>query len=90
MRDFEQRDPALASACSHGSWLAGCSGVSFAEVEDFCTDLMFKDVSWTGQYALPAEILECRLRQWKLRFGLEPVDGNESNSLTIASRATTD
>ena len=54
-------------------------GLSFAEVEDFCTDVLRKLVL-DGPDARPREILECRLRQWKHRFGIEPVDGNESNA----------
>ena len=54
-------------------------GLSFAEVEDFCTDVLRKLVL-DGPDARPQEILECRLRQWKHRFGIEPVDGNESNA----------
>ena len=54
-------------------------GLSFAEVEDFCTDLLRKLVL-DGPDARPREILECRLRQWKHRFGAELVDGTESNA----------
>ena len=54
-------------------------GVSFAEVEDFCTDVLRKLVL-DGPDARSGEILECRLRQWKQRFGVEPVDGRVSNS----------
>ena len=54
-------------------------GLSFAEVEDFCTDLLRKLVL-DGPEARPREIVECRLRQWKHRFGTEPVDGTESNA----------
>ena len=54
-------------------------GLSFAEVEDFCTDLLRKLVL-DGPDARPQEIVECRLRQWKRRFGKEPVDGTESNA----------
>lgn len=54
-------------------------GLSFAEVEDFGTDLLRKLVL-EGPDARPIEILECRLRQWKNRFGVEPVAGTEPNS----------
>ena len=54
-------------------------GGSFAEVEDFCTDLLRKRVL-DGPDAHPGEILECRLRQWRRRFGVESIDGNKSNS----------
>ena len=54
-------------------------GASFAEVEDLCTDLLRKWVL-EGPDVHPEEILECRLRQWKQRFAVEPVDGNESKS----------
>ena len=54
-------------------------GLSFAEVEDFCTDLLRKLVL-DGPDARPKEILECRLRQWKNRIGVEPVDGTVSNA----------
>ena len=54
-------------------------GLSFAEVEDFCTDLLRKLVL-EGPDARSREIVECRLRQWKHRFGVEPVDGTESNA----------
>ncbi len=48
-------------------------GLSFAEVEDFCTDLVRK-LAMDGIDARPKEILECRLRQWKSRLGVERVD----------------
>ena len=54
-------------------------GLSFAEVEDFCTDLLRKLVL-DGPDARPREILDCRLQQWKNRFGVEPADGIESNT----------
>ena len=54
-------------------------GLSFAEVEDFCTDLLRKLVL-DGPHARPRDIVECRLRQWKHRFATEPVDGNEPNA----------
>ena len=54
-------------------------GLSFAEVEDFCTDLLRKLVL-DGPDARPREILDCRLRQWKNRFGVEPADGTESKA----------
>ena len=52
-------------------------GLSFAEVEDFCTDLLRKLVV-DGPDARPDEILACRLRQWKNRFGAPAIDGIES------------
>ncbi len=54
-------------------------GLSFAEVDAFCTDLLRKLVL-DGPDARPREILECRLRQWKHRFRVEQVDGTESNA----------
>ena len=54
-------------------------GLSFAEVEDFCTDLLRKLVL-DGPDARPREILNCRLRQWKNRFEVEPVGGTDSNT----------
>ena len=48
-------------------------GLSFAEVEDFCIDLLRKLVL-DGPDACPEEILDCRLRQWKKRFGMAPSD----------------
>ena len=78
LRGFEQRT--RHSLCMQPRELARrLRGVSFAEVEDFCTDLLRKLVL-DGPDAQPAEILECRLRQWKHRFGVESVDGNESKS----------
>lgn len=53
-------------------------GLSFAEVEDFCTDLLRKLVL-DGSDAHPKEILDCRLRHWKNRFEGARVDGAESN-----------
>ncbi len=49
-------------------------GLSFAEVEDFSTDLLRKLIL-DGPDACPEAILDCRLRQWKKRFGIASVDG---------------
>ena len=53
-------------------------GLSFAEVEEFCTDLLRKLVL-DGPEARPKEILESCLRQWKNRFGLDQIDESKSN-----------
>jgi len=53
-------------------------GLSFAEVEDFCNDLLRKLIV-EGPDARPEEILTCRLRQWKNRFGAPSVNGKESH-----------
>ena len=52
-------------------------GLSYAEVEDFCTDLLRKLVVDRPD-ARPEEILNCRLRLLKSRFGTQPVDGTKS------------
>ncbi|MCY4342460.1 MAG: ATP-binding protein [Gammaproteobacteria bacterium] len=52
-------------------------GLSFAEVEEFCTDLLRKLVV-DGPDARPDEVLACRLRQWKNRFRPLPVVATES------------
>ena len=52
-------------------------GLSFAEVEDFCTELLRKLVL-DGPDARAKEILKQLLSQWKNRFRIEPVDRNES------------
>ena len=54
-------------------------GLSFAEVEDFCTDLL-RTMILDGPDARPREVLDCRLRQWKNRFRVEPVDEIESHA----------
>lgn len=54
-------------------------GLSFAEVEDFCTDLLRKLVL-DGSDAIPREILNYRLRQWKNRFGEISADGSAAQA----------
>ncbi len=49
-------------------------GLSFAEIEDFCTDLLRKQVL-NGPDAVPKKTLDCLLRQRKQRFGAASVDG---------------
>lgn len=49
-------------------------GLSFADVEEFCTDLLRKLVL-DGPDARPKDILDCRLRQWKDRSGAATDDG---------------
>ena len=49
-------------------------GLSFAEVEDFCIDLLRRLVL-DGPDACPEEILDRRLRQWKQRLGVTPAAG---------------
>ena len=49
-------------------------GLSFAEVEEFCTDLLRKLVL-DGPDARPKDILDCRLRQWKDRSVAAADDG---------------
>ena len=49
-------------------------GLSFAEVEDFCIDLLRKLVL-DGPDACPEEVLDRRLRQWKKRLGMTPAAG---------------
>ncbi len=52
-------------------------GLSFAEIEDFCTDLLRKQVL-DGPDACPKRTLDCRLRQWNHRPGVVSFDGFDS------------
>ena len=54
-------------------------GLSFAEVEDFCTDLL-RRLILDGPDASPEEVLHCRLRRWKNRIGAVLVDSTESQA----------
>ncbi len=46
-------------------------GLSFAEIEDFCTDLLRKSVL-DGPDARPKEILSLCLKKWEPRFREHP------------------
>ncbi len=50
------------------------AGLSFAEVEDFCTDVLRRLVL-DGPDARPRDILDSRFRQWKNRLGMASGSG---------------
>ena len=74
-RDFEQRI-GVSFGVQPRILARNLRGLSFAEIEDCCADLIRKIVL-DGPDAQPREILENCLRQWKNRNGSKPIESRE-------------